>query len=98
MTTTIEILNPTFARVSGQELRKAPFPRLEEGTKVRIGFLNNQKPNTQELLALVESGLREHYQVESRTFFKGDAAHPAPPEVIEELSRFADVAVLATAD
>jgi len=98
MTATIEIRNPAYARVPGQELRKAPFPRLEEGSKVRIGFLNNQKPNTQQLLALVESGLREHYQVESRIFFKDDAAHPAPPTVIEELSRYADVAVLATAD
>ena len=98
MTANVEIRNPAYARVPGQELRKAPFPHLEEGSRVKVGFLNNQKPNTAELLALVESGLQRHYQVESRTFFKADAAHGAPPEVIENLSRYADVAVLATAD
>ena len=98
MTADVEIRNPAYARVPGQELRKAPFPHLAQGSRVKVGFLNNQKPNTEELLALVEKGLRSRYQVESRKFFKADAAHGAPPEVIEEMSRYADVAVLATAD
>lgn len=94
----IEIRNPAYARSPEQDLQEAPFPRLERGSRVRVGFLNNQKPNTQELLDLVEHGLGGQYQVESKRFFKRDAAHPAPPAVIEEISRYADVAVLATAD
>lgn len=96
--TEIEIRNPAYARISAQDLQRAPFPRLEERATVRVGFLNNQKPNTHELLALVERGLRDHYRVQSKTFFKDDASHSAPLKVIEELNQYADVAVLATAD
>ena len=94
----VDICNPVYARVRGQEVREATLPYLAEGQQVRIGFLSNQKPNTDELLRLVEQGLRKHFQVEARHFVKADASHPAPLEVIREISQYADVAVLATAD
>jgi hypothetical protein len=95
----MEIRNPAYARVPATEGMKAQgFPRLDEGSTVRIAFLNNQKPNTTELLAGIEERLGRRYQVESRNFWKGDAAHPAPSDVIAGINEYADVAVLATAD
>lgn len=98
MTAQIEIRNPAYARQAGQELQRAAFPRLKAGDKLRLGFLNNQKPNTYELLTLVERGLGERYQLEARTFYKPDAAHGAQPEVIRDLHEYADVAITSTCD
>lgn len=98
MTAQIEVLNPVYARLPGLHLRRANFPRLNPGDRLRLGFLNNQKPNTEELLALVKRGLGERYQVEAKTFYKPDAAHGARPEVIGDLHEYADVAITATCD
>ena len=94
-----EIRNPSYATPpDGGGLKKAAFPSLAEGATVRLAFLNNNKPNTGELLELIGAGLGARYKVEARLFFKDDAAHPAPTQVLEDISRYADVAVLATAD
>lgn len=98
MTAQVEIRNPAYARIPGQELRRAPFPQAKAGARLRLGFLNNRKPNTDELLALVERGLGARYQVEARTFYKPDAAHGASPDVISDLHEYADVAITATCD
>jgi hypothetical protein len=98
-TGSVEIHNPSYATPPAEGgLRQAGFPRLVEGGPLRVGFLNNQKPNTGELLELVARGLGERYRVEARTFFKRDAAHPAPAGVIEDINRFADIAIISTAD
>lgn len=98
MTAQIEVLNPVYAGAPALQLRRASFPRLNPGDKLRLGFLNNQKPNTDELLSLVAHGLGERYQVETKAFYKPDAAHGARPEVIQDLHEYADVAITATCD
>ena len=95
----IEIRNPSYATPpGGGGLKRAAFPSLAEGSAVRLAFLDNNKPNTAELLDLVGAGLGSRFELLPRRFFKDDAAHPAPKQVLAEIAEYADVAVLATAD
>jgi hypothetical protein len=95
----IEILNPTFGRRDDRQTRgSVPFPRLSSGDAVRVAFIDNEKPNTTDLLEKVAAGLAERFTVESVHLLKGGAAHPAPAEVLTRAADVADLAVLATAD
>ena len=96
---TIEVHNPGYAALPPEEaLSRVPFPRLSRGARVRLGLLNNKKPNGTELLEMVEQRLGGSFEVEARMFTKGDGAHGAPSQMIQELARFADVAITATCD
>jgi len=95
----VEIHNPSYAQPpSTDALRKAAFPRLERGAHVRVAFLDNEKPGTTKLLSLVEAELGEVYEVQARKILKGGAGFPAPREMLEEVARSADVAIVSTAD
>ena len=95
----IEIHNPAYAKLPPEaELRRVPFPRLQRGAHVKLGLLNNKKPNGTELLGLIEERLGRVFELEARTYTKGDGAHGAPPEMIQELASFAEVAITATCD
>lgn len=94
----VEIHNPAYAGPSDEGLQRLPFPQLEQGSALKLGLLNNKKPNGTELLAAVEERLSTIFDVDARTFTKGDGAHGAPPEMIRELADFADVAITATCD
>lgn len=95
----VQIRNPSYAAplLAGQ-MQSKPMPQFARGRKVRLGLLSNQKPNTNELLDLVVAGLAARYQVEARLFRKPDEAHPASTEVIREISSFADLAIVSSAD
>lgn len=95
---TVEIWSPAAtsgSRSGGEVLR---FPRLDAGDAVRVAYLDNVKPNTAELLELVDRGLRETFRVECRTYRKEYGAGPALPGTYEEIARTADLAVVGTAD
>jgi len=93
----IEILNPTFGKRDERLSRgRVAFPKPGDGP-LRLAFIDNEKPNTTGLLALVADGLAARYSVEIDHLMKGGAAHPAPPEIIGRAAQ-ADLAVLATAD
>src|ERR1700722_13220594 len=97
--TTVEIRNPSFARIPAEEgIQNVAFPAFAKGEFIRVGFLNNLKPNTSNLIALVTSELAENFRIETRSFKKEDGAHPAPAEFIKELHAFADVVITATCD
>lgn len=95
----VDIYNPAYAALPPDEdLQRLGFPRLERGSVVKLGLLNNKKPNSTELLAMVEKRLSAIFKVDARTFTKGDGAHGAPPEMIRDLADFADIAITATCD
>jgi hypothetical protein len=93
----IEILNPTYGKRDERAARgRVPFP--EPGNDpLRVAFIDNEKPNTTELLGLVADGMRARYAVEVDHLMKGGAAHPAPADILGRAAQ-ADLAVLATAD
>ncbi|HZV52886.1 MAG TPA: hypothetical protein VFD49_24370 [Candidatus Dormibacteraeota bacterium] len=95
----IEIHNPAYAGLPPEAtLQRVSFPRLKRGARLRLGLLNNKKPNGTELLKLIEERLGRLFQLEARTYTKGDGAHGAPSEMIRELASFAEVAITATCD
>jgi hypothetical protein len=97
--TTIEIRNPSFARIPGEEaVQSVAFPAFAKGDSIRLGLLNNLKPNTSNLIHLVTTELATHYRIETLSFEKEDGAHGAPEEFINELHAFADVVITTTCD
>lgn len=96
---TIDIHNPAFGRAANDAPRaRVPFPPVADGDRLRVVFIDNEKPNTTRLLELVAQGLTRRYEVEVRRLLKGGAAHPAPEHIISDAAQSADLAVLATAD
>ena len=95
----IEIHTPAYAeRTTPDAARHVTPPRLAPGARLRISFIDNEKPNTTRLLELVAERIGAHYAVETQRFTKGGAGLPAPAEVIERAARDADLAILATSD
>ncbi len=83
---------PIGAKVA--EMEPQPLPRSLRG--VKLGIMNNQKPNATELLANIESRVRE--QVASvRTRFK-PAQGAAALDAIDELVGTTDMVILASGD
>lgn len=99
MSDMVEIHTPAYARPSTDGTRRrVPFPALAPGDRLRIAFVDNEKPNTTEMLRLVERRLGAIYRVEAQRFTKGGAGLPAPRAVIDEAARGADLAIHATSD
>jgi hypothetical protein len=95
----LRIHDPSHAPASGDgAAARVAFPRVAPGERVRVAFLDNEKPNTTPLLALVEAGLARRYELEPWRVLKGGAGFPAPAEMLEAIAARADVAILATAD
>ena len=96
----VEIHNPSHAKSANSDtLQRVPFPRLQPGDRVRLAFLDNEKPNGTELLDIVQRELGEVYSIEVHRVLKGGGGgFPAPSEMIEEVARAADIAILATCD
>jgi len=95
---TVEILNPAHGSpdsLGGAVLR---FPVRTAGSDLRVAYVDNVKPNTAELFALIDRRLRDVYKVESKVYGKDYGAGPARPGTYEEIARTADIAVTGVAD
>lgn len=92
----IRVLSPL-----GVEVREAlTVPALPADLAGRtVGFLDNTKPNFDRLTGEMASLLRERYGVAAVVHRrKANAATPAPPEVVAELSRACDLVFAGSAD
>lgn len=74
--------------------KRAPKPRSD----LRIALLSNSKANVDHLFA----GLTTVFEAEAvgtaALYDKGNAAVPAPPEMLEEISARSDLLITAMAD
>lgn len=98
----IEIINPTIGTESADEARETTPPavsdRLAGEEELKIAYLSNGKPNTRELFSLIDGELEYGHKTDSRFFEKDSAAHAAPDSMVADIKRYADLAVVGTAD
>jgi hypothetical protein len=93
------ILDPTglSSRETASDFALAPRPAELSG--VKIGLLENGKQNARRLLEDVADILRERHGAGEITLRRKEVfSQPAPPELIDELSRASDVVVIAVGD
>jgi len=93
------ILDPTglSTRETASDFTLARRPADLGGLK--IGLLENGKQNARRLLEDVADLLHERYGAGEVTLRRKEVfSQPAPPELIEELSRVSDVVVIAVGD
>jgi hypothetical protein len=66
---------------------------------IRLGVLDNSKGNADHLLKMIVEGVRAQAPLASVVFArKPYVALPAPPEILDQLAREADVVISAMAD
>lgn len=98
----IKIMNPVTSARHHNGGREVALPALSDllagGREPKIAYLSNGKPNTRELLSLMDAELEQTYRVRSRFFDKESPAHPAPDTTTSQIRKFADLAMIATAD
>jgi len=93
------ILDPTglTERPATEGLTLAPRPAELSG--VKIGLLENGKQNAGRFLTEVAAVLRERHGAGAATLRRKEVfSQPAPPELVEELSRESDVVVIGVGD
>jgi hypothetical protein len=96
---TSAILDPTglSERPAAEGLTLAPRPPSLSG--VKIGLLENGKQNARRFLEDVADVLRERYGAgEAELRRKEIFSQPASPELVDELSRAAEVVVVGIGD
>ena len=96
---TSAILDPTglSERPAAEGLTLAPRPTKLSG--VKIGLLENGKQNARLLLEDVAEVLRERYGAGAATLRRKEIfSQPAPPELVDKLSRESDVVVVGVGD
>jgi hypothetical protein len=93
---TIRIASPEGA-VAARVRGLAPTPKQLRG--LRLGVLDNGKPNAHLLLTTLAQGLiRRTGMVLGAVAGKTSAAHPADAEVLENLRRTADIVLTGSGD
>jgi hypothetical protein len=76
-----------------------PAQRRLSAEGVRLGILDNSKGNADHLLRLVVEGVKAALPVTAVVSLrKGSVSLPAPAEMLDQLTREADVVVSAMAD
>ena len=66
---------------------------------VRLGLLGNSKLNADNVLNAIGDLLNERYEIASTVHLtKPTFSHPAPPEIVEELSTNCDVVIAGVGD
>lgn len=93
---TIKVLSPAGVGKVG-ETALPPLPADLRGKTV--GLLDNTKANAELLLARLGELLRERHGVKGVVHRrKANASTPAPPDLLAELARSAEVVLTASAD
>lgn len=92
---TVRILRPD-GTVAPEGHRLSPPRRVLTGA--RIGVLDNRKPNAGLLMGYVAERLAERAGGPPPLVLEKNAAHPAPPEVIERLVKEVDLVLTGSAD
>jgi hypothetical protein len=96
---TSAIMDPTGRSEAQASAALALAPRRADLSGASVGLLENGKQNAARFLEEVVGVLRERYGVGEATLRRKDAfSAPAPPELVEELSRVSDVVVIGVGD
>src|SRR5438270_13891714 len=96
---TSAIMDPTGRSEAQASAGLALAPRRADLSGASVGLLENGKQNAARFLEEVVGVLRERYGVGEATLRRKDAfSAPAPPELVEELSRVSDVVVIGVGD
>ena len=97
MEKTLVILDPSGIPPPLEKVRPAARPALLEG--IRLGLLDNTKPNTDKLLRRLEEKLRGKFPIASFTHYrKGGSALPLEENLIDRMSAECDFVVNAVPD
>ena len=91
----LRLVDPTGGVSSKLELRLASRPRTLDG--LRLGLLDNSKPNSDRFLQELAVALEARF-ADTVLLRKGGASHPPEPEVIEQLRQRCDVVVTGVGD
>ena len=94
---TLLILDPSGIPPSIEKVRPAARPASHEG--IRLGLLDNTKPNSDKLLRRLEERLRGKYPIGSFTHYrKGGSALPLEEDLVERMASECDFVVNAVPD
>ena len=97
MRETLVILDPSGIPPPMEKVRPAARPALLEG--VRLGLLDNTKPNSDKLLRRLEEQMRGKYPIASFTHYrKGGSALPLEEDLIDRMAKDCDFVVNAVPD
>jgi hypothetical protein len=92
----IEILDPT-TEAATQTIAYAPRPTALDGK--RVALIENTKFNSDKLLARIGDILKREYGVaEWRMYRKHNSSVPAHAEIVEAITRSADLVVAGIGD
>lgn len=93
---TIRVLSPVGVGKVG-EMALPPLPADLQGRVV--GLLDNTKANFELLLGRLGELLRERYGIKGVVYRrKANSSTPAPPDLLADLARSADVVITGSAD
>jgi len=96
MSEELSVLDPTLPVVRGRA-RLAPRRRALAG--LTVGFLDNGKPNSDRLLALLAGRLRERHQLAEVVWArKPSIGQLAPPEVMQDMAARCHLIVTGVGD
>ena len=94
---TLVILDPSGIPPPLEKVRPAARPASREG--VRLGLLDNTKPNSDKLLRRLEEKMRGKYPIASFTHYrKGGSALPLEEDLIDRMAAECDFVVNAVPD
>ena len=95
-TTRLQVLDPTVVPIPDHAVIAAR-PSTLDG--VVVGLLANGKPNSVEILELVQEVLADRYEFKSVIAKnKGNASRPCPPELLQEMADQCDVVITSSGD
>lgn len=96
MTSGITVLDPTVEPVA-ERAERVQRPASLAG--LRVGFLDNSKPNSDTFLRVIDELLRERYGIAASLHRrKPTASRVVPPETLAEMVRECDVVIPAVGD
>ncbi len=97
MEKTLVILDPSGIPPLIEKVRPAARPASHEG--IRLGLLDNTKPNSDKLLFRLEERLSGKFPIASFTHYrKGGSALPLEEDLIERMAKECDFVVNAVPD
>ena len=91
----MKILHPSVRFPESTPIALAPLPALGG---LRLGVLNNQKPNATELLDSIAAELRAAGEIASVRVRTKSPPAPAAPDAIAELTEVSQLAIIGTGD
>ena len=98
MNQTVRLVIPAAPSPAQSPDAKITQRRVSEKS-IRLGVLDNSKGNADHLLKMIVEGVRAQVPLASITFTrKPYVSMAAPPEILDQLAREADVVISAMAD